>query len=217
MSFLHRNTPPVYDHSRSHDENFDKFFDWTCSLKHPFKQVPQIGENLGFGIRRHPIGFIAVYLSERDNGIHNSCLSGIARVNIYPPGVEMKEDIHCHGFDFKSGVANGVLINTSHQPDWGAHATDGEGYIGYETTVDQEGRNHTVQATDATIVIASSKVQELEAGDTYSLRPLVDFHSVYAGEDGAVTVFSKTPTYEGRDGTTLVLRKPDQPPIPDIY
>ena len=94
---------------------------------------------------------------------------------------------------------------------------DGEGYIGYETSVDAFGNNHTVQASDATVAISRSETYELEDGATYSLRPLIDFHSVYAGDGGAVTLFCKTPTYDGQSGATWVLRKPDQAPTPAVY
>lgn len=217
MASLIYNLPPEYDNDRTYLDNFDRFFDWACSLQRPFDQIPDVGDRLGFGIRRHPIGFIAVYLSEPSRGIETVGCQGVARVNVYPPGAVMKEDIHSHGFNFKSGVVSGVLMNVRHYPDWSASLPDGEGYVGYETTIDDFGNNHSVQATDATIAINRSEAHELEAGDTYSLRPRVDFHSVHAGDDGAVTFFSKTPTRKGADGKTLVLRRADEEPVPETY
>jgi hypothetical protein len=214
---LIRNLPPVYNIDQSYLDNFDRFFDWAVSLNDPFRQIPEMGDNLGFGIRRHPIGFIAVYLSEHPRGLETICLEGVTRANIYPSGSIMKEDIHSHGFDFMSGVAKGTLVNVRHYPDWSASLPDGEGYVGYETSVDALGQNHTIQATNATVAIPRSEKHELQAGDTYTLKPREDFHSVYAGDHGAVTLFSKTTTYEGQDGATLVLRRPDQEATPEVY
>jgi hypothetical protein len=123
----------VYDNDQGYEDNFKSYFDWATSLRNPMEQIPKIAEKLGFGIRRHPIGFVAVYLSKRDGGIATPTVTGLARVNLYPPGDPMKEDIHCHGFDFRSGVAAGVVLNRRHHPDFSIRLPKGEGYIGYET------------------------------------------------------------------------------------
>ncbi len=217
MVWLRTNKPPKYDADESYQVNFDTFFDWALTLRNPARQIPEIGDKLNFGIRRHPIGFIAVYLSPRARGLHTLGRTGLARANIYPAGVELQEDIHSHGFDFTAGVAGGMLRNIRHYPDWATKLPEGEGYTGYETSVDTHGQNHTVRATNATISIPQSEVQELEPGAIYSLRPRVDFHSVQAGEAGAVTVFCKTPTYSGQDGLTLILKKPNEDPPPETY
>lgn len=208
-----RSIPPAYNNSQGYEENFARFFDWATSLRRPMSQIPSIAEDLGFGVRRHPIGFVAVYLSERDGGVCTPSVTGIARVNIYPPGDAMKEDIHCHGFDFRSGVAAGILLNTVHHPDFSGAVPDGEGYIGYETRVDALGNNMVTQATDAVIAVPRSELHELSPGDEYSMRAGVDFHSVAAGDQGALTVFCKTPS----DGISLVLKPAADVPPPDLY
>jgi hypothetical protein len=217
MVWLRKNTPPAYDHRKTYRDNFDEFFHWALDLRNPLRQIPEIGNRLKFGVRRHPIGFIAVYLSPRDEGLRTIGNTGLARANIYPPGSKMKDDIHCHGFEFASGNAKGTLLNTLHYPDWSNKLPDGEGYVGYETSVDLFGQNHTVRATDAVVSIPRSETHVLQVGDTYSLRPRIDFHSVAAGEEGAVTIFCKTPTLSEQDGLTLVLKGPDDAEPPGTY
>ncbi len=217
MTWLHTNSPPVYNEGKPYQDNFGEFFHWALTLKHPMRQIPIIGEELGFGVRHHPLGFMAIYLSRRTSGLHTLGLTGIARANFYPPGVKFAEDIHSHGFDFVSGVAAGVLLHTRHYPDWDTRLAEGEGYIGYETSADAFGQNHTIRATGAVVSIARSEASVLQSGTMYSLKPRVDFHSVEADDSGAVTVFCKTPTYTGQDGQSLMLRKPSEQPPPEVY
>lgn len=197
-------------------ENFERFFDWGLGLKNPQDQIPEIGRNLGFGVRRHPIGFTVVYLSPPNRGIHTMGLWGAVRADIFPAGVDFQDDIHSHGFDFFSGIIDGELSNTRHYPDWGQADDEGLGYVGYESSVDFAGNNITTQVTDATVVIPHSESEEMAVGDSYTMKPRVDFHSVSA-VGGAVTIFCKTPTYEGQDGLALVLKKPDASAPPTQY
>jgi len=180
------------------------------------RQIPTIGEDLGFGVRRHPLGFIAIYLSQQVAGLHTLGRTGTARANFYPPGIKLAEDIHSHGFEFVSGVI-GQLLNTRHHPDWDTKLPDGEGLIGYQTYVDAFGRNHTARVTDAVVSVPTSKTETLYTGAIYSLRPKIEFHSVEAGEDGAITVFCKSPGLVGPDGMTLILRRPEEPAPPEVY
>lgn len=213
MFSVKRNLPPEYASDRDIRDNFERFFDWGLGLKNPRDQIPKIGDELGFGVRRHPIGFLVVYLSRPSQGILSD-VWGSVRADIFPVGVEYEDDIHCHGFDFFSGVVAGGLRNTRHYPNWQLQAPDGEGYIGYESSVDLLGVNETIQATDAIVVIERSEAEVLESGDTYTMVPRTDFHSV-STDEGAVTIFCKTPTYDGHNGLALVLRKPDSeaPPL----
>jgi hypothetical protein len=94
------------------------------------------------------------------------------------PGVELKDDIHSHGFDFFSGVIAGELTNTRYFPDWKDRVTLGEGLIGYEGRVDIRGNNETVRATDAIIAMPRSEAEELERGQTYTMPPKNHFHAV---------------------------------------
>ncbi len=211
MAFIRRNTPPKYKSHESYKANFPRFLEWALELRNPFKQIPEIGEELNFGIIKHPLGFTAIYLSSRASEMYAVGSSGIARVNIYPRGADVKDDIHSHGYDFESGVAAGALLHTRHFPDFSheARLPDGEGYIGYETRVDPITRiNRLERVTTACISEPSSQIEILNPGDTYSLRPRIDFHSVASEECGAITIFCKTPTYTGQDGDSLVLVKP---------
>ncbi len=214
---FNRHVPPAYDHERSLNENFEKFFEWGSSFHNPTHRIPRIAESLGYGLRQHPIGFTVVYLSERDKGVCSPGVTGVARVNIYPPGDAIKEDVHCHPFNFLSGIGAGVLLNTMHYPDFSTALPEGEGYIGYETRVDALGKNHTTQAIDAVVAIPHSEVHELSPGEVYEMRAGVDFHSVAAGPDGALTIFCKTPSGQGNNGLSLVLKPPKEAPPPKSY
>jgi len=216
MINLQKDVPPSYDQESSLETNFDRFFDWGMSLRQPMRQIPEIGERLGIGVKVHPIGFMVIYLSQHNEGLATVAIRGEARADLFPPDVVINEDIHSHGFNFYSGVVSGEIANTRHYPDFNQRSPDSEGYIGYESSVDVFGNNHTVRATDATIVIPTFRTEVLGKGGMYTMAPRIDFHSV-SSEAGAITVFCKTPTFEGSDGQALVLRRPDRPPTPEIY
>jgi hypothetical protein len=132
--------------------------------------------------------------------------------------VELKDDIHSHGFDFFSGVIAGELTNTRYFPDWKDRVTLGEGLIGYEGRVDIRGNNETVRATDAIIAMPRSEAEELERGQTYTMPPKNHFHAVDVESGvGTATIFCKTPTFWGSDGISLTLRRPDEGPVPTQY
>jgi len=217
MAELMRHVPPEYDHRVTYLENFDRFFDWANGLIYPATDIVSIGERLGLTAKHHPLGFTALYLSERHGGSPSSSRTGLARVNIYPAGEVFRDDPHCHGFDFKSGVAAGGLINTMYNPDFSHALPDGEGYIGYETRVNCLGVNSVTQVTDAVVDIGKAHSVELSQGQTYEMRAQKDFHSVAAMEEGAVTIFCKTPASTGVARDSLLLRLPDQPTPPESY
>jgi hypothetical protein len=225
--FINRNMPPEYAYPHrplglahaSLEVNFERFLEWGMGLRNPLKQIPQIGEKLGFGMKVHPLGFTVVYLSEKGRGEMTPCINGIVRANLYPPGVEIQDDIHSHGFDFHSGVIQGELTNTQYFPVWGSgYLPDGEGMVGYEGRVDVYGNNKTVRATTATIPVPRSEAQELGKGDTYTMKPKNYFHAVSVAEGvGTATIFCKTPNYGGSDGISLTLKWPDEEPVPETY
>jgi hypothetical protein len=223
MAELLTGAPPIYDQHASYKTNFPKFFDWACSLEDPRKQIPEIGEQLGFGVRRHPLGFIAVYLSPQsqrpDSPFADMGITGIARANIYPGDVSVKEDIHSHGFDFEAGGVDGTLLNTRFFPDFHNPLSEGEGLIGYETRVGVWGDiNHVEQVTGAVVRATDSTTYEVSPGDTYSLRPRNEFHRVHAADSGGVvTIFCKTTPYQGNAGMSLMLINPGDPPPPARY
>lgn len=225
--FVKRNLPPKYsypDHPGNDatlEANFERFLEWGLSLRNPIKQIPRMADHLGFGSRVHPLGFHVVYLSEKGRGEMTAGISGIVRANLYPPGVEIQDDIHSHGFDFYSGVVQGELTNTRYYPVWGREAgyvPDGEGMVGYEGRVDVYGNNQTVRATTATIPVPRSEVHELSPGDSYTMGPKNFFHAVGVEEGvGTATIFCKTPNYGGSDGISLTLKWPDEDPVPESY
>lgn len=224
MFNIRTNKPPEYKYfsesveKTSLEENFERFLEWGLGLRNPVRQIPQIGERLGFGTKVHPIGFVVVYLSEKGRGELTASISGIVRANIYPLGVELRDDIHSHGFDFYSGVIQGELTNTLYFPDWSQRTLEGEGMVGYEGKVDVKGNNKTVLATRACIPTPRSEVNELAKGDTYTMKPKDFFHAVGVGEGiGTATIFCKTPNYGGSDGISLTLRWPDEDPVPTTY
>lgn len=213
---LLRGLAPKYDYSRGHAENFETFFDWALELENPEKQLAATAVEYRFGGKIHRLGFTVLYLSAADEGMNGPDTSGIVRVDMYPPGAVIRDDIHSHGFDFVSGLVKGEFSNVRHYPDFRKTAPEGEGYIGFETSVDAYGNNNVVQATDATIYVPPTpEVQVLKPGDTYTMRPRVDFHSIVGS--GAITIFCKTPTYEGHDGQALFLRKPGDVDAEDSY
>ena len=222
---IRTNMPPEYrdlGHPQGHlslEENFEKFFEWGLSLRRPLTKIPGMAERLGFGTKIHPLGFHVVYLSEQGRGEMTPSIRGMVRANIYPPGVELRDDIHSHGFDFYSGVIAGKLTNTRYFPEWGRNRVpEGEGLIGYEGRVDMYGRNQTVRATDAIIATPRSEAEELVRGAIYTIPPKNFFHAVDVPERvGTVTIFCKTPTYSGSDGISLTLRKPVEEPVPANY
>lgn len=202
---LLRGSAPTYDYSQNHTDNFESFFDWALELREPEKQLTATAVEYGFGGKIHRLGFTVLYLSSPDEGANGPDVSGIVRVDMYPPGAIIRDDIHSHGFDFVSGLVKGEFSNMRHYPDFSKTAPDGEGYIGFETSVDAHGENNVVQATDATIYVPPPEVHELKPGDTYTMRPRTDFHSIVGS--GAITIFCKTPTYQGHDGQALFLRR----------
>ena len=225
MFGIRTNNPPEYRGSKhpegylSLEANFERFFEWGLALKNPLKQIPKIGEELGFGARIHPLGFHVVYLSEKGRGEMTPEISGIVRANLYPPGVKIEDDIHSHGFDFYSGVVMGELTNTRYYPEWGVgYLPDGEGMVGYEGRVDIYGNNKTVKATRASIPVPRSEVEVVERGASYTMEPKNSFHavSIESGE-ATVTIFCKTPNYGGSDGISLTLKWPDEDPVPTTY
>ena len=216
MFSLRTNLPPSYDTRLNVPQNFERFFSWGLELRKPFKTIPEMGERLGFGIRVHPLGFMAVYLSPPSRGLHTMSIWGTARADIFFPGNGLQDDIHSHGFDFVSGIVSGTLLNTRHYPDFSQCAPNGTGFVGYETRTDSEGNNHTTRATDATVVVPEHTTERLTSGDTYTMQPRTDFHSVDSPE-GAITIFCKTPTYSGHDGLALLLRRPESPAPSESY
>jgi hypothetical protein len=218
MATLVTGAPPEYDQRLSHSENFPRFFDWALTLRDPIRQIPEIGEQLGFGVRRHPLGFTAVYLSSSsqpaDSPFADRSISGLARANIYPGDLSVREDIHCHGFDFESGGVGGVLLNNRFSLDYDDPLPEGEGLIGYQTRVDVWGDiNHVERVTGAVVRATVIRTEEVSPGDSYSLKPRTEFHMVQAADSrGAVTVFCKTTPYQGNAGTSLILVRPGDPP-----
>lgn len=207
-----KNPLPECGEYLSLEENFERFFEWSLGIKHPLKNIPEIGDKLGFGTRVHSLGFIAVYLTEPGKGQASPWIYETIRANIYPAGVPVREDIHSHGFEFVSGIACGDFTNTRHYPDFHALAAEGEGYVGYQTDVDFDGNNHIEPLADeARIVIGSSVTHELGRGEHYSMEPKNDFHNVSA-EGGVVTIFAKTQS----DDISLLLRRPEEGP-PEAY
>lgn len=224
MFSIRTNRPPEYrqpGHSQGETalkDNFARFFEWGLGLKNPIRQIPEIGERLGFGARVHPLGFVVVYLSEKGRGEMTPEICGVVRANLYPYGVVLNDDIHSHGFDFYSGVIQGELTNTRYFPDWSQRAPDGEGYIGYEGRVDTQGNNRTVRCTDATILISEPEVHGLERGQTYTMSPKDSFHAVDVEADiQTATIFCKTPNFWGHEGISLTLRRATEPPVPSEY
>lgn len=211
MVLREQNRPPVYNYDASPEDNFKKFFDWGLSLKDPFKQIPEIGQELGFGIRKHPIGMVAVYLSAPSRGIYTPEITGIARADIYSPDEPVNDHKHTHGFSSTGGNVDGDFTNTLHFPEKADKGT----YIEYRTTVDKEGRNHTHRVSDApTVIVPRSEAHHLKPGEVYHLRP-DEYHSVSAGR--AVTVFIKTPAKMGKEGESSILLKPGDTPPPAVY
>lgn len=225
MFSIKTNNPPEYRYCResaektSLEENFERFFEWGLGLRNPLKQIPKFGEGLGYGIKVHPLGFTVVYLSEKGEGERTPRINGIVRANLYPPGVVIEDDIHSHGFDFFSGVAQGELTNTLYFPKWGSgNVPDGEGMVGYEGRVDYRGNNVTVRATTASIPLPSSQVHEIARGESYTMKPKNFFHAVSVAEGvGTATIFCKTPNYGGSDGISLTLKWPNEDPVPATY
>lgn len=207
MTFFNRNHPPKYDSHRTYAENLDEFSGWAQGLRNPSRSIKSLAEAAGYSSREHSLGFTVVYLSAPVNP-YESCTSGVARAHIYPTDREIADDIHSHGFSFESTVIAGDLVHNLHYPDFSRRLPDGEGYVGYETRVDTLGHTTIQQATDATVYIPRDKSirQELKPGDRYRLGGKNAFHSV-AGM-GTVTVFCKTPSTDGSNGDSLVLRRP---------
>lgn len=203
MVNFRKNLPPKYDDTQEHSDNFSEFFDWATSLKNPTRSIKELVEQRGYEAREHSLGFTVVYLSARHQGPQGGWHSGVARAHLYPNDRLVRDDIHSHGFDFVSGVVAGDLAHTRHYPVFGAPLPDGEGFVGYETSVSIDGTNSVVQATDATISIPRHETDELKPGDIYKLGGRDKFHSV--GGQGAVTVFCKSPA----DDISLILRKPE--------
>lgn len=196
-------------------ENHERFLEWGMGLRRPMEQLPDIAVRNGMSARRHPLGFVVVYLSVRDHGQLHPTIAQV-RANIYPPGEIIEDDIHCHGFDFVSGVVAGALENTMYHIDFGQDATGGERYLAYETRVDPFGNNETVLINPEPLAFAMrSATTVLRPGDTYSMRRKEQFHSV--ASSSAVTIFCKTPTQWGADGLALFLWKPDRPVPPAAY
>lgn len=226
MPFLRTDRPPRYDHERSQRENFDEFFGWALGLKRGIRRVPQIAEEADLGMRQHPLGFWVVYLSERYNGplesrparLTGAC-TGIARANFYPPGEELRDDIHSHGFDFLSGCADGRLLNMRYYPDFSrdAKVPEGEGMTGYQSSMGLDGVNRTTKVTAAVIPTPRGELEVLEAGDTYAMQRVFDFHSVAAEGLGALTIFVKDVPEVGQPGQSLMLVGPGSPPPPAEY
>lgn len=226
MVFLRTNKPPIYDHERSRQENFDEFFGWALGIKNAIRKVPEIADRAGLGMRQHPLGFWVVYLSERYDSlienhpsVANPGCTGIARANFYPPGEEFRDDIHSHGFDSTSGCADGILLNMRHFPDFsGPGVEDGEGLIGYQSTVGIDGVNRTQKVTAATIPVPRSELQVLEVGDTFAMRRQEDWHSIAAAPGlGALSIFAKESPIVGQDGQSMMLVRPDGKAPPAEY
>lgn len=213
---LLRNLPPNYDRDLSVEANWRRFFEWGLELRQPHITIPEVP---GAEVIRHPIGFTAVYLTERSHGQSTSWVRGVIRANVIEPGVTLRDDIHSHGYDFTSGVVSGEVTNNRYTMDFSKQVPGGEGYIGYETKPDFYGVNHVVQATDAVIAIPSPEVAELEIGDSYSMLATDDFHSLQTS--GAVTIFGKyaagSATLNSNKNLSLILRPADQPPPPPEY
>lgn len=214
--FFRRNVLPPFDPHAGYEHNFDTFFGWAQEFKQPERVLLDIVERQQLRIRKHPIGFLAIYLTAPDEGIRSRSYGTLVRVNYYPAGEPCEDDIHCHPFNFRSGVVKGVLLHTLHTPDRSIQVPDGEGLVGYESWVDEFGQNHTVRVTDATIARPASQQFEILPGQSYTMKPLEEFHSVQA-EGETLTVFCKTPTPAGQDGRNLVLRDPRKPAPPTEY
>jgi hypothetical protein len=86
------------------------------------------------------------------------------RANFFPPGVKIREDVHSHGFDFHSGVAQGGFTNLDYGrfSDFPPPTTYGEGLVGYEGRVNETtGENETVLALKPVVVLPKPRRQEL--------------------------------------------------------
>jgi len=208
------NKPPEYLNNLSLQDNFERYFEWGLDLTDPVATF----QELGLEWDEHPLGFKVVYLTPRDRG-DAMPLRGQVRANV--SGAHILDDIHCHPFDFFSGIAKlgrsqRPFRNIRYYPEWGnipLLKPDETGYIGYETYVDYAGKNHTVAATRL-VPEPPSEVFELEVGDSYTMAPIVDFHAVDAEAD-TVTIFAKTPSVRGVKA--LMLRHQDLPPPPETY
>lgn len=215
IPFLRSNVLPEYDERLRLEENHERFMEWAVDLSRPMEQIPEIAEQYGFPSRRHPLGFIAVALSPRQ---HNQMdmSTGHARADIFPIGQTIEDDIHTHGFGFLSGVAAGIVHNTMHSIDFQNATPQDNGYLAYETRINEFGDNETVLIDpDPACYPMQSTTTVLRLGDTYTMRLREDFHSIAA--ESAVTVFCKTPTLPGRKGTAIFLRKSNQPEPPAFY
>ena len=93
MFGLRKNLPPSYDQELGIEGNFERFLEWGLALKHPQVQIPEIGEQLGFGVRIHPIGFMVVYLSQPSRGMLTMNTYGSVRADVFPRGVQYEDDI----------------------------------------------------------------------------------------------------------------------------
>lgn len=220
MAFLRTNRPPQYDPAKDRRQNFEEFFGWGMSLRQGMGQLLQIAEDVDLPARRHPLGFWVVYLGGGGPGtIKSPGCTGIVRANFYPPGEELRDDIHNHGFDLDSGCIDGELHNIRHFPDFSPEAQlpDGEGLVGYMSSPDVLGVNHTMRVMSAVIPEPRSELQVLGPWDTYSMEREVDFHSIAAAGKGALTIFAKTPYAVAQDGASLMLKRPQDPPPPAQY
>jgi hypothetical protein len=205
--------PPEYDNELDLEANFSRFFDWGLSLKDPRRTIRKFGTEM----QRNPLGFEATYLTSRDQGPTATHKAGQVRANEY--GLECAEDIHCHPFEFWSGVIKlgreqRPLQNVRYYPDWSQRLAPGQkGLIGYETWVDDHSQNHTMAAT-IPLPEPPSRSFELTEGQFYTMNPLEDFHRVEA-EPGTLTIFCKTPAEPTR--RALMLRHEDLDPPPETY
>jgi hypothetical protein len=107
---LLRHVPPEYDRETTLEENWQRYYEWALELPQPAVQIVEHG----LEVRRHPIGFTAVYLTERLYGMGTPWGRGIIRANIIEPrkGREpLRDDIHSHGYWFVSGLVDGEVTN----------------------------------------------------------------------------------------------------------
>ena len=206
-AFIRHEVPP-YDNGDSLEANFKVFFEWASDLRRPEEVLIAVSERAGFKQRRHPLGFVAVELSPaKDTEDLLDHRTGLARANIYPKGLIIEPDIHCHGFDFFAGVVHGQLENTDHQLDFSRETAGEDTYRSFVSVVNEFGENEVSLLQErSTITVTSSTTHTLGQGDTYSMRAQVDFHSV-AG-DGLVTILCKTPAdHLKQSSESIFLRK----------
>ena len=221
MFSIKKNLPPKYGEGTGElREDFERFFQWGLDLQDPHKQIPEMAHQLGFGAKVHPLGFHVVYLSEQDHGAL-SPQTGVVRANFFPPGVKIREDVHSHGFDFHSGVAQGGFTNLDYGrfSDFPPPTTYGVGLVGYEGRVNETtGENETVLALKPVVVLPKPRRQELSRGSSYTMPPKDYFHGLGEFSEGpTVTIFCKSPNYGGSRGISMTLRDPNDAPVPEEY